>query len=133
MTIATFNGRSIFGTVENRVIGPTGSSRVQRSILPGVRGFRNYSLTGGVGPDTLRFIATGRILAFSVGQAERMILDAQKMMDGKLYAFRSTGGNVYRNCQLVAFAQTENYRKAFVQNLWLVTTRVSATIEQASP
>lgn len=128
-----FDGKDIFGTAELRVSGPTGRRRVQRSQLPGVVGFRNYRLIGNTGPDIKVWIASGRLLAFSQQQIEQMVERGLRYLSGGVYTFRTTGGNNYRNCELVDYRTVEPYRRVNVSGIWLSTTKVQATIEQASP
>lgn len=129
----SFNGSQIFGTAELRQMGPTATKRLQRSILPGVIGYRNYNLIGGRAPDTRVWTVSGRIIALSLSQAETMIERGQSYLNGKLYNFRSTGGRIYRNCELVDFRPSENYRAAMIGSTKVITIKVQGTIEQASP
>lgn len=127
-----YAGKNIFGTLQLRQQGPTAKTRYMRQQLPGVRGYRIFRI-GGNGPDSLVWSVSGRLIALTLADLERQIASGLALMDGRVGVFESTGGIVYRNCELVDYRPVPPFQRAFFNGGLVYTCMVQATIEQASP
>jgi hypothetical protein len=129
---AKFAGKDLFGQVGIRQLGPFARTRNQRETLPGVPGYRNYQLTGGV-IDTQFWQIQGRYLGFSLRDCEKFILLAQSYMDGSPYLFETNSGLKFRNCELTDWRQISPFQQVKYNNIWYCTFELQATVEQMSP
>jgi hypothetical protein len=128
-----FDGREIFGRHNLRQVGPAARTRNMREQLPGVVGYRNYRLTGGI-IDTRIWQVTGWQVESSLRAAEQFIEAGLAYVDGAPYVFESTGGLRHRNCELTAFGPSANFFRVILPNgLSQILIQIQATIEQMSP
>jgi hypothetical protein len=129
---ARFDGLLLFGE-QTRVIGPIPRNRQQREILPGVAGFRVYRL----GTDSVIWQVRGRLVASTLANLETLLMDGANYVDGQLYDFQTTGGNIFGDCLLNDFRPVEEIQagSGLILGSWasIWTVEVGATVEWASP
>lgn len=126
---AKFRGKNIFG-VTQRQNGPIATRRFMRETLPGTRGYREYQ-TVGSGPDTRTWAIKGRLTASTLLGLQRAVSDAQEWI-GTFGTFEETGGQRWRDCELIDFRQAGDYSGMVGFDAGgYVTVEITATIEQA--
>lgn len=104
-----FNGAAIWGG-QNVEHGPIPRTRQMRSVMPGIAGFRVYSL----GTESWTWNVQGLIVRTSRALLEADLVTGASYVDGGLYDFRTGAGTVYNNCLLNSFQPSSKIQKCWV-------------------
>jgi hypothetical protein len=112
--------------------GPTARTRVIRKRLPGVTGYRAFALV--TGPDSKIWVARGLVIGTSLAFCERTVELGLAYLNGNpQYPFETTGGIIYRNCELTDYRPVSPYKHVLIFGQDYFTVEVQGTVEQASP
>lgn len=113
--------------------GPFSNPRGQRSILPGVSGFRTYHL----GTDSVRWTVRGILAATDLLSLENKLFTGCNYQDDALYDFTTSAGTVFPNCLLTQYGPASEVMGAWVMvgSSWIrgVIQYVQGQVEWAAP